>query len=241
LPGATAPARRTKGNYDGKQDSDVAALPGRSSFQLLQAFKSSRAAPLVYCVFDLLFLEGKDLREQPLSARRKLLARLSCLKKLLRTSGSLVSFAAVRTNCFGLLKNSASRGWSPKDQIQATKAADAAAPGSNSRSPRVRSSLSAVTLCLRGAGATSALCLVGYNGPDGLMFRRQSWNWFFRKTSGQYRCAIAQDQTYHLPLCQPAGENERSVGTRNHPCRHETLPVGKTRTGRPGPVHRVDS
>jgi hypothetical protein len=76
LPRATAPARRINGDYDGKQDSDVAALPGRSSFQLLQVFKSSRAAPLVYYVFDLLFLEGKDPRREPFSARRKLLAKL---------------------------------------------------------------------------------------------------------------------------------------------------------------------
>jgi bifunctional non-homologous end joining protein LigD len=59
----------------------MARLPkGRSSFQLLQAFKSSeQRVPLVYYVFDLLFLEGKDLRRQPLSARRKLLTRI--LKK----------------------------------------------------------------------------------------------------------------------------------------------------------------
>jgi bifunctional non-homologous end joining protein LigD len=52
---------------------------GRSSFQLLQMFKSSGGVPLIYYVFDLLFLEGKDLRKEPLSARRKLLAQL--LKK----------------------------------------------------------------------------------------------------------------------------------------------------------------
>src|SRR4029077_6437950 len=52
---------------------------GRSSFQLLLMFKSSGAVPLVYYAFDLLFLEGKDLRKQPLSARRKLLSNL--LKK----------------------------------------------------------------------------------------------------------------------------------------------------------------
>jgi bifunctional non-homologous end joining protein LigD len=63
-------------------DGEIAALDenGRSSFQLLQAFKSSeQRVPLVYYVFDLLFLEGKDLRRQPLSARRKLLTRI--LKK----------------------------------------------------------------------------------------------------------------------------------------------------------------
>jgi bifunctional non-homologous end joining protein LigD len=58
-------------------DGEIAALDdkGRSSFQLLQVFKSSGTAPLVY----LLFLEGKDLRKEPLTVRRKLLAQV--LKK----------------------------------------------------------------------------------------------------------------------------------------------------------------
>jgi bifunctional non-homologous end joining protein LigD len=62
-------------------DGEIAALDekGRSSFQLLQIFKSSGGIPLVYYVFDILFLEGKDLRGEPLTARRKLLANL--LKK----------------------------------------------------------------------------------------------------------------------------------------------------------------
>ena len=62
-------------------DGEIAALDekGRSSFQLLQLFKSSGGIPLVYFAFDLLFLDGKDLRKEPLSARRKLLAQV--LKK----------------------------------------------------------------------------------------------------------------------------------------------------------------
>jgi bifunctional non-homologous end joining protein LigD len=62
-------------------DGEIAALDekGRSSFQRLQIFKSSDGVPLVYYAFDLLFLEGKDLRKEPLSGRRKLLANL--LKK----------------------------------------------------------------------------------------------------------------------------------------------------------------
>src|SRR6478672_4911955 len=62
-------------------DGEIAALDekGRSSFQLLQIFKSSGGVPLVYYAFDLLFLEGKDLRKEPLDARRKMLAEV--LKK----------------------------------------------------------------------------------------------------------------------------------------------------------------
>ena len=58
--------------------SEIAALDdkGRSSFQLLQLYGSAGYVPLVFYVFDLLFLEGKDLCKQPLTARRKLLATL---------------------------------------------------------------------------------------------------------------------------------------------------------------------
>ena len=44
-------------------DGEIAALDdkGRSSFQLLQDFKSSEGVPLVYYAFDLLSLEGADL------------------------------------------------------------------------------------------------------------------------------------------------------------------------------------
>jgi bifunctional non-homologous end joining protein LigD len=59
-------------------DGEIAALDekGRSSFQLPQIFKSSGGVPLVYYAFDLLFLEGKDLRKEPLSGRPKLLPQV---------------------------------------------------------------------------------------------------------------------------------------------------------------------
>lgn len=66
----------------GVLDGEIVALDekGRPSFQLLQNYKSSEAGvPLIYYVFDLLFLNGQDLRNEPLSARRKLLVGI--LKK----------------------------------------------------------------------------------------------------------------------------------------------------------------
>src|SRR5262249_47427190 len=73
-------------------DGEIAALDqnGRSSFQLLQDFKSSGGIPLVYYAFDLLSLEDKDLRKEPLSARRKLLDRvLEKAPQDIRLSGEL--------------------------------------------------------------------------------------------------------------------------------------------------------
>ena len=63
-------------------DGEIVALDekGRSSFQLLQDYKSSeQRVPLVNYVFDLQFVDGKDLRKEPLSTRRKLLVDI--LKK----------------------------------------------------------------------------------------------------------------------------------------------------------------
>ena len=141
-------------------DDEIAALDekGRSSFQLLQIFKSSGNVPLVYFAFDLLFLvlAGKDLRKEPLIARRKLLAKL--LEKApenIRLSGEL---RGSKDELSGLLKSMASRGWSPKDRIQSTKAARVAVPGSNSRSPRRKNSLSAAIHCLKEAGAILVPC-----------------------------------------------------------------------------------
>lgn len=56
----------------------VALLPdGRSSFQALQqAMMAERVHPVVYYVFDLLWLEAEDLRRRPLEERKRRLAAL---------------------------------------------------------------------------------------------------------------------------------------------------------------------
>jgi bifunctional non-homologous end joining protein LigD len=55
-------------------DGELVALDehGRSRFQLLQNAEREKVR-LLYCVFDLLYLDGKDLRGKPLIERKKLL------------------------------------------------------------------------------------------------------------------------------------------------------------------------
>jgi bifunctional non-homologous end joining protein LigD len=62
-------------------DGEIVALDkeGRSRFQLLQQGLKSGEEPLTYYVFDLLELDGTDVRKQPLIRRKELLAEL--LKK----------------------------------------------------------------------------------------------------------------------------------------------------------------
>jgi bifunctional non-homologous end joining protein LigD len=62
-------------------DGEITALDenGKSSFQLLQSYGIDKQIPLIYQAFDLLFLDGTDVRSRPLIERRKLLVKL--LKK----------------------------------------------------------------------------------------------------------------------------------------------------------------
>jgi bifunctional non-homologous end joining protein LigD len=60
-------------------DGEIAALDqdGRSSFQLLRGYgRGKQGLPLIYYAFDLLRLNGTDLRNRPLIERRKALAKL---------------------------------------------------------------------------------------------------------------------------------------------------------------------
>jgi bifunctional non-homologous end joining protein LigD len=61
-------------------DGEVAVLlpDGRTSFQALQNRGDvARGQSLVYFVFDLLYLDGRDLRELPLETRKVALAKLT--------------------------------------------------------------------------------------------------------------------------------------------------------------------
>jgi bifunctional non-homologous end joining protein LigD len=64
--------------HDAVLDGEVVAVDelGRSSFQLLQNYQKTGRGRLVYYVFDLLHLDGRDLRPLPLTKRKHVLAQL---------------------------------------------------------------------------------------------------------------------------------------------------------------------
>lgn len=59
-------------------DGEIVALDehGRSSFQLLQSSLKDGRRPLTYYVFDILELDGRDLRSEPLRRRKQILRRV---------------------------------------------------------------------------------------------------------------------------------------------------------------------
>jgi len=72
-------------------DGEIVALDehGKPSFNVLQNYGTARA-PVLYYVFDVIMLSGKDLTREPLSARQEILAKiLRKLREPVRAAGSL--------------------------------------------------------------------------------------------------------------------------------------------------------
>jgi bifunctional non-homologous end joining protein LigD len=59
-------------------DGEIVAVDERgvAQFNLLQRYQSSRKGRLIYYVFDLLYLDGRDLRNEPLAHRKELLQQI---------------------------------------------------------------------------------------------------------------------------------------------------------------------
>jgi bifunctional non-homologous end joining protein LigD len=84
----TISAGLAKIRHEAVIDGELVALDerGRSRFQLLQ----NVAARLLYCVFDLLYLDGKDLRGKTLLERKAELAKILPKSALLHYSAHVV-------------------------------------------------------------------------------------------------------------------------------------------------------
>lgn len=65
-------------DHEAVLDGEIVVLDdeGRSRFQLLQNYQKTGRGNLIYYVFDLLYLDGEDLRSRPLSERKKLLRQI---------------------------------------------------------------------------------------------------------------------------------------------------------------------
>ena len=64
--------------HDAILDGEVVILDdkGRPSFQLMQNLQKDKKGQLVYYIFDILYLDGYDLRELPLEQRKRILASI---------------------------------------------------------------------------------------------------------------------------------------------------------------------
>jgi bifunctional non-homologous end joining protein LigD len=80
-------------SIDAVLDGEIAALDknGFAKFQLLQNFKRTGIGNIVYYVFDLLSLNGKDLRDLPLLERKKLLQNIIPENHIIRYNDHVIA------------------------------------------------------------------------------------------------------------------------------------------------------
>ncbi|MCR3921711.1 MAG: DNA ligase D [Firmicutes bacterium] len=111
-------AKALTGGVDAVYDGEVVILDelGRSKFQLLQNYAKGGVGELTYFVFDLLYLEGKDLRSLPLQERKAKLKQFLLAQPIIRyvdeiaESGKAFFAVAEENGLEGIIaKRSASR------------------------------------------------------------------------------------------------------------------------------------
>lgn len=100
-------------------DGEIVVLTekGIPDFQQLQDYKSNKTYPLYYYVFDLLFYNGKDIREKPLLERKKILKELLINSDVIRycdhVSGKGEDFFSIakEQNLEGIMAKKADSGY----------------------------------------------------------------------------------------------------------------------------------
>ena len=118
--------------HDAVLDGEVVVVDdaGRSSFQLLQNYQKTGQGRLAYYVFDILHLDGRDLRALPLRERKQILARL------LRGMDRVLLSEHVEEKGVGLYRarwQKGSKASLPKMEIVLTARVGGAANGSKSK------------------------------------------------------------------------------------------------------------
>jgi len=109
---------------DAVLDGEIVVLneSGITSFQALQNWRSEADGELVYYVFDILWLNGYDLTQQPLFKRRELLKRILPFEGIIRESESFSSSpqdfleAAKKMGLEGIMAKHADSLYSPEDR-----------------------------------------------------------------------------------------------------------------------------
>jgi bifunctional non-homologous end joining protein LigD len=152
-------------------DGEIVALDekGRSSFQLLQVFKSSdQRVPLVYYAFDLLFLEGRDLRKEPLSARRKTLADV--LKKALPNIRLSEGLQGSKEDLLRVAKEFGLEGLVAKRLNSVYESGRRSGAWVKVKLTREQAFVIGGYTLPEGSRKYFGSLLVGYNSPDGLRF-----------------------------------------------------------------------
>jgi bifunctional non-homologous end joining protein LigD len=222
-------------------DGEIAALDeqGRSSFQLLQSYALRKGIPLVYYAFDLLSLDGADLRAQSLIERRKLLAAL--LKKAPPNIRLSEELRGSKEELLKLARQFRLEGLIAKRPDSLYEAGRRSGAWVKVKLTQQQEFVIGGYTPPEGSRQYFGALLVGYHGPDGLLFAGRVGTGFSEKALEHLYDGLQKIKRPNLPLREPAGENTWALASGHHPGGHETLSLGRTCAGGPNQIYGVDS
>jgi bifunctional non-homologous end joining protein LigD len=201
------------------------------SFQLLQAFESSeQRVPLVYYAFDLLFLEGKDLRREPLSARRQLLAGVpqKIAPAIIRLSDELRS---IKDELLRVAQQFGLEGLVVKKPNPVYESGRRSSSWVKYKITKSQEFVIDGYTLPEGWRKYFGPLLVGYHSPDGPMFAGRVSTSFSDKVLANL---YTKFQILKAPSCPFVNLPENYAGG------NETSPMSQPRACRPDQAYRVD-
>jgi bifunctional non-homologous end joining protein LigD len=162
-------------------DGEITALDeqGRSSFQLLQSYGKAKQTPIVYYAFDLLFLDGTDLHSRPLAERRKRLAAL--LKKAPPNIRFSEELRGSKEELLRVARQFHLEGLIAKRQDSLYEAGRRSAAWVKVKLTRAQEFVIGGYTPPEGSRKYFGALLVGYYGPDGLLFSGRVGSGFSEK------------------------------------------------------------
>ena len=216
-------------------DGEVIALDedGRPSFKILQNYGSSKA-PVLYFVFDVMVLAGRDVMREPLEMRRELLE-----KKILPRLSEPVRYAAPLDASFPVLIESHrdSKAWSPSASTAGTRAGLRSGAWEKMRVNRGQEFV--VGGYTVGTKTFDAL-IFGYYEGDRLDIRCAHSKRIHADRAGATVQEIPRAGNQGLPVRESAGSEERPMGRGSDGSEDEGLPLAQAGAGRSNRVPGVD-
>ena len=217
-------------------DGEMVALDddGRPSFNILQNYGSSKA-PVLYFVFDVMVLAGRDVMREPLEARRELFE-----KKILPKLGEPVRYAAPLDASLPVLIESVKA--QGLEGLVAKRLDSRYEPGLRSgawQKMRVNRGQEFVIGGYTIGTKTFDALVFGYYEGDRLIYAARTRNGFTPASGSSYsRNSRAGDQG--LPVRESAGSEERPMGRGADEGEDEGMPVAEAGAGRADRVPGMD-
>jgi ATP-dependent DNA ligase len=186
---------------------------GRPSFNILQNYGSSKG-PILYYVFDLLVLAGRDVMGMPLSARRELLDRhiLSKLGEPIRESPEL------RADLKDLVASIRAQGF---EGLVAKRRDSRYEPGERSgawQKMLVKGGQELVIAGYTPSPKSFDALIIGYYEGAKLMYAARTRNGFTPASRAELFKKLKPLEIQRMPFFQSAGSQERALGRRVDGC-----------------------